>query len=440
MILSGLAPALVWAYSTGPDAGHSGVPGEPGTCAVCHTQSGAKLSGSVGVKFPGGLTYTPGVAQQLVVTVADPAQKRWGFQLTARPSALPSTVAGSFTPGSDGFTQLVCVPADLDSGHELYGIGCSGSAANPLQYIEHTSSGTRRGQTGSADFAFTWTPPAAAVGNITIYVAGNAANGDGTDNGDHIYTATYTLTQGSAPNQPVLTSGGVVPIFSNSTTIEPGSWGSIFGSNLASGTSVWDGTFPTTLGGVSVEVNGKPAYLWFVSSGQINFQAPDDTHRGTVAVAVKNAGGTATSTVTLGDYGPTLSMLDGTNPAGIIPVASGGAYGNGTYDLAGPAGQFSFNTRPAKKGETVELFGTGFGPANPAIPAGQPFSGAARTASNVTIVLGGVSMSVPAYIVGAGLYQINVTIPENVGSGNQSLVATVADGSQTPAGVTLAIQ
>jgi uncharacterized protein (TIGR03437 family) len=51
---------------------------------------------------------------------------------------------------------------------------------------------------------------------------------------------------------------------------------SIYGTNLASGTTIWNGDFPVSLGGTSVEIDGKPAYLEFVSPGQINLQAPDD--------------------------------------------------------------------------------------------------------------------------------------------------------------------
>ena len=69
-------------------------------------------------------------------------------------------------------------------------------AAKPLAYVEHTPNGSSRIQTGSMNYEFDWTPPATAVGNITIYVAGNAANGSGNEQGDHIYTATYTLTPG----------------------------------------------------------------------------------------------------------------------------------------------------------------------------------------------------------------------------------------------------
>jgi len=70
-------------------------------------------------------------------------------------------------------------------------------------------------------------------------------------------------TAGPAP--PSITSGGIVPVFSTANTIQPGSWVSLYGSNLASQTSLWKGDFPTNLGGVSVTIDNKPAYLWFVA-------------------------------------------------------------------------------------------------------------------------------------------------------------------------------
>src|SRR5208283_300970 len=109
-----------------------------------------------------------------------------------------------------------------------YGSGCTGSSANPLQYIEHTSLGTRLGQKVSATFTFTWTPPATNVGNITIYVAGNAANGDGTDDGDHIYDNTFTLTPAAASNAPQITNVVDGATFL-STTGAPSTYMSIFG-------------------------------------------------------------------------------------------------------------------------------------------------------------------------------------------------------------------
>src|SRR5437899_5096496 len=83
-------PFILWAHEYGPDPGYSGVPGENPSCisSQCHvgTANDSANKGSVSVAFPNGQTYTPGVKQHLVVTIADPAatQHAWGFQLTAR--------------------------------------------------------------------------------------------------------------------------------------------------------------------------------------------------------------------------------------------------------------------------------------------------------------------------------------------------------------------
>jgi uncharacterized protein (TIGR03437 family) len=239
------------------------------------------------------------------------------------------------------------------------------------------------------------------------------------------------LTPGTAP----IISPGAAPV-------QPGAWVSVYGSNLASGTALWNGGFPMSLGGTSVTVDGKRAFLWYVSPTQINLQVPDDTVAGPVDVSVTTASGTATSTVTLAAYGPSFSLLgDGKHVAAEIATPSGiGAYGGGTYDLVGPSNTFSYNTRPVKAGETLVLYGVGFGPTTPHVPAGQAFSGAAPTTSPVTITIGGVSASVAfSGITEAGLYQFNLTIPPGTGSGDQALAATV-NGVQTPPGPVVSVQ
>ncbi len=249
-----------------------------------------------------------------------------------------------------------------------------------------------------------------------------------------------TLTVVSA-NAPVVRSGGVVPIYSKATSIAPGSWLSLYGSNLATTTAMWAGDFPTTLGGVTVTINAKPAFLWYVSPGQLNVQAPDDTGTGTVTVVVTNENGSTTSTVTLAAASPSFSLFgDGRHLAGYIPTPDGsGQYGGGTYDLIGPANAFTFATRPVAVGETVVLFGVGFGPTNPPVRAGAVFSGAAPTVNPVTVTVGGVPATVTfAGITSAGLYQLNVVVP-GVSSGDQAVVAT-ANGVQTQMGVVLAVK
>ncbi len=201
-----------------------------------------------------------------------------------------------------------------------------------------------------------------------------------------------------------------------------------------------NGDFPMSLGGTSVTVDGKPAFLWYVSPTQIKLQAPDVTITDPVNVTVTTVSGTATSTVTLAAYGPSFSLLgDGRHVAAEIATPTGtGVYGNGTHDLLGPSNTFSYNTRPVKAGETLVLYGVGFGPTTPHVPAGQPFSGAAPTNSKVTITIGGVPANVAfSGIAEAGLCQINLTVPAGTGSGDQPLVA---NGVRTPAGPVVSVQ
>jgi uncharacterized protein (TIGR03437 family) len=241
---------------------------------------------------------------------------------------------------------------------------------------------------------------------------------------------------------PVIQPNGVVPVYSTATTIQPGSWISIFGSNLASGTTIWNGDFQTSLGAVTVTINNRPGYLWYVSPGQINVQAPDDTTTGPVNVVVTNPLGSGSTTVTLGPYSPSFSLLDNKHVAGIILRSDGsGSNGGGTYDILGPTGtSLGYRTVAAKAGDNIALFGVGFGPTTPAVPAGKPFSGSARTTNLVQVRINNV-LVIPTFsgLSSAGLYQINLTIPPGIGAGDVSLQAAVG-GAQTQAGVVFSLQ
>ncbi len=201
------------------------------------------------------------------------------------------------------------------------------------------------------------------------------------------------LTPGTAPR---IAPNGTVPIYSSVPIVQPGSFVSIYGTELATGTFLWNNDFPRTLGGTSVTIDNQPAYLWIVSPTQINLQVPDDMTAGTVSVAVTTAAGTGTSTVTLAPQGPSFNLLgDGKHVAAEIATPGGtGAYGGGTYDLAGPSKTFSYNTRPVKAGETLMLYGVGFGPTLRSVPAGQLLSGSTPMVDVVAVTIGGVQASV----------------------------------------------
>ncbi len=250
-----------------------------------------------------------------------------------------------------------------------------------------------------------------------------------------------TTTPGAAP---VVTPAGVVPIYSTATTIQSGSWISIYGANLAALPTTWKGDFPTTLGGTSVRINNKPAYIYYASPGLIDVQAPDDTATGTVPVVVTTGAGTTTSTVTLGQFGPSLCVAGGKYAAGVILRPDGsGAQGGGTYDFLGPAGNsLGYPTKAAKAGDAIELYGVGFGPTSPTITSGRVLApgeyGSASTP--ITLIINGVSVT-PSFagITEAGLFQLNFTVPAGLGSGDLSIRAMVG-GVQTPSGVVIPLQ
>jgi uncharacterized protein (TIGR03437 family) len=266
-----------------------------------------------------------------------------------------------------------------------------------------------------------------------IYIACNSTTGYADDR--------IRLLTPASGAVPTITNNGVVPINSTSTTIQPGSWVSIYGTNLAATATTWNGDFPTTLGGVAVTIDGLAAYLWYVSPTQINLQAPNDANTGSVSVVVTNTGGSATSTVTLGPVGPSLSLLgDGKHAVAIVfTPGSAGNSGNG-YDIIGPGSTaFPYPTRPAKAGETLVLYGVGFGTTLPVVPPGQAFSGSAPVVTAPTVTIGNASANVVyAGIVEAGLYQINVVVPA-AGSGDQAVVA-MTGGVSTQSNVVVTLQ
>ena len=281
-------------------------------------------------------------------------------------------------------------------------------------------------------------PYAGLVESADGSLYGTTRNGGASGLGTVFRLAVPSLT----PAAPTITSGGIVPVDGTTAPIQPGEWVSIFGSNLASSTATWIGNFPTSLGGTSVKINGKSAYLWYVSPTQINLQAPDDMTIGSVPVAVTTAGGTTTATVTLAQFAPSFLLLDSTHVTGIIPRSNGtGAYGGGTYDIIGPTGSsLGYATVAAKAGDTIELFAVGLGPTNPTEPAGQALSNSAMTTNPVTSLINKVSVT-PSFagLSAAGLYQINLTVPAGLGTGDVPLAATVG-GAETRAGAVFSLQ
>jgi uncharacterized protein (TIGR03437 family) len=226
---------------------------------------------------------------------------------------------------------------------------------------------------------------------------------------------------------------GVSNAAGGGTTVQPGSWVAIYGSGLALSTRVWGASdfvgsaLPTNIDSVTVKIDNKAAAIFFVSPDQVNVQAPADTSAGKVTVQLMNSYGTATGSVTLQPYAPAFFAYLAKYPVAV--------HLDGTYVAPINAFGGTVSSRPAKPGETIVLFGTGFGPTTPAIPPGQIVSGFANLAdpTALRIRIGGTEATVPfAGLVAAGEFQFNVTVPFGLSNGDQAIVADIGGQSSQP--------
>ena len=249
-----------------------------------------------------------------------------------------------------------------------------------------------------------------------------------------------TSTASAPPGPPAISANGVISAASFQPGIAPNSWVAIVGNNLASTTDDWSksivgGKFPTTLDGVSVTIGGKPAYTYYITPGQLNVLTPD-VGEGDMPVVVKNAAGTsATFTVTSRQYAPAFFPWPGCQACATRP----------DFSLAARNGTFTgVTTTPAKPGDVIILWGTGFGPTNPSVPVGEPVP-SDTTYSTTTlpaVTVNGVAATVYGAALApgfAGLYQIAIQVPNSLPDGDWPIQATIG-GVQSPAGVMLEVR
>ncbi|HVW85476.1 MAG TPA: choice-of-anchor V domain-containing protein [Bryobacteraceae bacterium] len=415
-------PVLLFAFSSGPPIMRTGAPADGGiTCVACHrTYAPADSDPRGGVQIAAS-PYTPGVTQTIRVTIHHPEQKRWGFQLTARLASNPAKQAGTFAV--NGLVRVRC-----SGGHDA---PCNGA----LEFAEHSNA---QSTAVGAGFTYTvdWTPPSAAVGDVIFYAAGNAANGDGTFNGDRIYTTSAVVS----PSQCDL---GTLPLLSAAVNaasfqgpVSPGSIIAIFGSGFQPGgltrglypADVTSGSVPVRLSCVAVEIDRKRAPMTFVSANQINVQVPAgaSTSNSEVRVIVNPDAPapvySSSLVVTSGVYAPGLFTLDGLHA--IAQFA-------GTETLVGDP---SVNpaAKPARPGDMITLYATGLGETKPHLDAGVLVTSATPCVNQPAIAIGGIAVPpadiqyvglVPGMI--SGLYQINLKLPAVAPAGDLPVRLTV---------------
>jgi uncharacterized protein (TIGR03437 family) len=174
-------------------------------------------------------------------------------------------------------------------------------------------------------------------------------------------------------------------------TISSGSWVTIFGSGLASAARDWvnsdfiDGRLPTQMDGVSVSIDGKPAYIGYLSPGQINVIAPADDGIGPVPVEITTSLGRTSIVVEKQAVAPALFAL---KPGGRYVAAE------------------------AQPGDSISLFATGLGATAPAYPEGEILAQAYPLAVDPVVLIAGEPAGLTsAALVSPGIYELDVVVP-----------------------------
>jgi uncharacterized protein (TIGR03437 family) len=257
---------------------------------------------------------------------------------------------------------------------------------------------------------------------------------------DVVYGLAAVSESNAVPTPPVISSNGVVNGASFQPGIVPNSWVTIQGTHLASKTDDWSNSivnseFPTTLDGVSVEIGGKSAYVYFISPGQINVISPD-VGLGSQDVTVTTAAGTSAKlSVSAAQYGPAFFLWPNNQPVATRQDFSYAAK-NGTF--AGTA------TVAAKPSDVIILWGTGFGPTNPVAAPGAPVPSDTTYSTTAVpqVTINGVSATVYGAALApgfAGLYQVAIQVPDSITNGDWPIQVSVG-GVESPAGVVLTVQ
>lgn len=220
-----------------------------------------------------------------------------------------------------------------------------------------------------------------------------------------------------APTIRLVISAGDFGKFTNAA---PGSWVEIYGSNLSNSTRQWAGAdfsgnnAPTMLDGVQVTAGGQKAFVYYISPGQVDAQLPSNLAAGPTMLTVGN--GTQTSA-------PATIRLNSVMPGLLAPLSfeiGGNQYvvallPDGVTYILPPNAIPGLASRQAKPGETIIMYGIGFGAVSPDIPAGKIVTQSNQLVAPLQIQFGQTSAKLqydglaPSFV---GLYQFNVVVPQ----------------------------
>lgn len=350
---------------------------------------------------------------------------------TASTSCIPTQLLPVFTLLGDNFQTPAAWPTPLqldivdDCGQPMItgsvtATFSNGDPALPLAAI------------GNGAWSGTWAPQSLNGASVTVSVAAQttspALSGAAQISG--------SVTANSST--PSVSSVGVVSAASYSNAaVAPGSFISIFGSNLATGlTSSASLPLDTMLGGTFALIGDQQLPLQFTSGGQINAIVPYNVPVNATQqlLIVQNNAYSVPQPLSIATAQPAVFTQNQSGQgAGIIVVVKP----DQTQFLATAA-------TPASSGDALVIYCAGLGAVSPSVATGSaaPASPLSETVNATTVTIGGQAAQVlfsglaPGF---AGLYQVNAVVPSGIASSaNVPVILTVANIS-SPA-VTVAIQ
>jgi uncharacterized protein (TIGR03437 family) len=294
--------------------------------------------------------------------------------------------------------------------------------------------------TGS-DAAWLDISPVVGIGAGRARISARANTGSARRGNAFVWWLKFPISQRGAPGPPPAVTG-IANGASFEAGIPAGGWFVIQGTNLSAVSRIWSSAdiagnrLPTALDGISVKIGNLDAYPYYISPTQLNLLAPQGAPEGETAITVAGPEGMARIQATVRRFQPAFFAVgpvrDGLAPA--AAVHSDGAFVAGVGSIPGAT------ARPAKPGDAVMIFGTGFGGTRPEIPAGVAASPPAALANEAIVFVGGQRAVVDyAGVVGPGLVQINLRIPEFLPPGRHSIVASIG-GVESPPVVGIAVE
>jgi uncharacterized protein (TIGR03118 family) len=243
---------------------------------------------------------------------------------------------------------------------------------------------------------------------------------------------------GSIQANPNVSANQITNAAQPDAGISANSFVMIKGTNLAATKRSWQSAdfqgnkLPTSLDGVTVTINGEPAYVSYISPVQINLITPANLPAsGSLEVVVSNNSLTSsTQTVTAQAVAPSLFLFNSDKYVAAQHL---------NYSLVGPTTLFPNSSTPAAPGETVILYGNGFTTPMGVAP-GEVVTAPVELAALPIVMVNNQNASVVyAGLIAQGLYQINVTLPSPLPDGDQPVVVQYG-GATSPAGALITIK